>query len=294
MNGYNLTRKWFDFKFENPSKVRAVHTDFYIYLVDQWNRLGQKKEFGLPTSYTMECLGIGSYNTYKKTLSDLVTFGFVKVIKDSKNQHISKIIAISKYDKATDKPNNEALDKATIKAIDKAIDKASDNPIDTINEQYKQYNNLTIEQINNLLIYFNQLEIGKVDKFISERQKEKSSAKKEKEIEILSFLNETAGKSFKPVESNLKFIRARLSEHPPETLKQIIQVKSFEWKDDFKMNEYLRPETLFNPTKFQTYLQKVEEIKNNPQKFKKDVQQRNNENRRSAAKHYDPLDAMPD
>lgn len=144
MNGYKLTRNWFDYKFENPSKVRAIHTDFYIYLVDQWNRLGKKDEFGLPTSYTMECLGIGSYNTYKKTLSDLVNFGFVKIVKDSKNQHISKIIALSKYDEANDKPTDKALDEATIKA--------SDKPTDTI---IKQYNNLTIEQINKILYIFN-------------------------------------------------------------------------------------------------------------------------------------------
>lgn len=152
MNGYKLTRNWFDYKFENPSKVRAIHTDFYIYLVDQWNRLGKKDEFGLPTSYTMECLGIGSYNTYKKTLSDLVSFGFVKIVKDSKNQHISKIIALSKYDEASDKPNDKALDEATIKASDKATD--------TI---IKQYNNLTIEQINNVLYIFNSFPLDEID-----------------------------------------------------------------------------------------------------------------------------------
>lgn len=146
MNGYKLTRNWFDYKFENPSKVRAIHTDFYIYLVDQWNRLGKKEEFGLPTSYTMECLGIGSYNTYKKTLSDLVNFGFVKIIKDSKNQHISKIIALSKYDEASDKPSDKALDEATIKAIDK--------PTDTIIKQYKQLNK---KQINIILEYYDSL-----------------------------------------------------------------------------------------------------------------------------------------
>ena len=146
MNGYKLTRNGFDYKFENPSKVRAIHTDFYIYLVDKWNRLGKKEEFGLPTSCTMECLGIGSYNTYKKTLSDLVNFGFVKIIKDSKNQHISKIIALSKYDEASDKPSDKALDEATIKAIDK--------PTDTI---IKQYNNLTIQQIKHILSFFDSL-----------------------------------------------------------------------------------------------------------------------------------------
>ena len=151
MNGYNLTRKWFDFKFENPSKVRATHTDFYIYLIDQWNRFGQKKEFGLPTSYTMECLGIGSYNTYKKILNDLVEFGFIKIVKDSKNQYVSKIIALSKNDKASDK----ALDEATAKASDKASDSI-----------YKQYNKLTKEQINNILNYFNNFKKNEIEKEI--------------------------------------------------------------------------------------------------------------------------------
>lgn len=132
MNGYNLIRAWYNYKFENPQKVKAKHSDFYCYLVDQWNRLGQKDNFGLPTSYTMECLNFGSYNTYKKTLDELVEFGFVKVVTDSKNQHQSKIVALSNIDKALDK----ALDKATIKAPDEAPDKA----LDTIT---KQLNNIT-------------------------------------------------------------------------------------------------------------------------------------------------------
>ena len=48
MNGYNLIRDWYNFKFDNPSKVKAIHSDFYCYLIDRWNRLGQKQEFGLP------------------------------------------------------------------------------------------------------------------------------------------------------------------------------------------------------------------------------------------------------
>jgi hypothetical protein len=132
MNGYNLTRSWFNYKFENPKKVRHVHSDMYFYIVDLWNRLGQKKEFGLPTDVAMECLGIGSYNTYKKTLIDLIDFGFIIIVKDSRNQHHSKVIALSFFDKPTDKP----LDKATIKATDK--------PTDTI---YKQINKGTKKQI---------------------------------------------------------------------------------------------------------------------------------------------------
>ena len=127
MNGYNLTRNWYNFKFENITKVRHIHSDMYFYLIDQWNRLGQKTEFGLPTNVTMESLGIGSYNTYKKVLNDLIDFGFIKLIKDSRNQHHAKVIALSYFDKPTDK----ALDKATIKAVDKPTDK----PSDSINKQ---------------------------------------------------------------------------------------------------------------------------------------------------------------
>lgn len=137
-NGYCLIRDWYNFKFENPSKCKSIHSDFYCYLIDLWNRLGQKKEFGLPTYVTMESLGIGSYNTYKKTLDDLIEFGFIKIISDSKNQYQSKIIALSKNDKANDK----ALDKANIKSNNKAIDKANDSIV-------KQLNNKTIELINN-------------------------------------------------------------------------------------------------------------------------------------------------
>ena len=118
MNGYNLLRDWYNYKFSNPSKVKAMHSDMYCYLIDLWNRLGQKEEFGLPTQVTMEALGIGSYNTYKKTFEDLIQFGFVKLIADSKNQYQSKIIALSKNDKAPDKAPDKALDKAHIKATD--------------------------------------------------------------------------------------------------------------------------------------------------------------------------------
>jgi hypothetical protein len=131
MNGYDLSRQWFNFRYENRDKVRAIHSELYFYIVDLWNRLGQKDSFGLPTNVTMECLGVGSYSTFKNALQDLVDFGFLKIVKESKNQHYSRIIAITKSDKATVK----ALDKATIKATIKASDEAGDKPTDTIIKQ---------------------------------------------------------------------------------------------------------------------------------------------------------------
>lgn len=123
MNGYQLTRQWYNFKFENPDIVRHIHSDMYFYIVDLWNRLGQKEKMGLPTAMTMDALNIGSYNTYKKVLLDLIKWGFILEIKKSRNQYQSRVIALSITDEATDKP----LDKAHAKAIDE--------PTDTIIEQ---------------------------------------------------------------------------------------------------------------------------------------------------------------
>ena len=140
MNGYNLIRDWYNYKFENPSRVKSIHSDFYCYLIDRWNRLGQKHEFGLPTSVTMEALGIGSYNTYKKTLQDLIDFGFIKLVTESKNQHKSKVIALSKNDKAS----NKALDEATTKAPDESPDTITKQKNKETNELYRSFAHLSI------------------------------------------------------------------------------------------------------------------------------------------------------
>lgn len=112
-----------NFRFENPDKCRAIHSELFMYIVDLWNRLGQKEKFWLPTEMTMHFLWIWSYNTYNKAYTDLVEWWFIKEIKKSVNQHSARVIAISKSDKATDK----ALDKATIKATAKAPDIIDNN-----------------------------------------------------------------------------------------------------------------------------------------------------------------------
>lgn len=161
MNGYNLLRDWYNYKFSNPSKVKSIHSDMYCYLIDLWNRLGQKNEFGLPTTVTMEALGIGSYNTYKKTFHDLVEFGFIKLIADSKNQHQSRIVALSKFDKASDEATDKALDKAHIKATD-IIDKQETKNKESNSKKF------TVPTFNDVLGYCmqNNLEVD-CNKFIN-------------------------------------------------------------------------------------------------------------------------------
>lgn len=137
MNGYDLSRQFIDFSFENPDIIKPNHYAIYFFAIEHCNRLGWKEKFGLPTTMVMEAIGVKSYNTYIKSLNDLIEWGFIKMIKRSKNQYSANVIALSKNNKAP----NKALDKALIKH-DTKQEESTQQSIDSID---KQINN---KQIN--------------------------------------------------------------------------------------------------------------------------------------------------
>lgn len=155
INGYNLSRDWFDWCFLNPEKIKPVHTALYFFCIEQCNRLGWKPKFGLPTDLAKETIGVKSYNTYIGALTDLAQFGFIEFIEKSKNQYSSNIIALSNFDKAIDK----ALDKALVKHMPKQSESTCQS-IDSIDKQLnnKTNNNKTIERDsdfeNSVLAFF--------------------------------------------------------------------------------------------------------------------------------------------
>jgi len=85
-------------------------------------------------------------------------------------------------------------------------------------------------------------------------EKEKRVQGEKPEIEILNHLSEASGKSFRPVEANLCLIRARLSEPgvDKEGVIEMINRQCSMWKGD-RMEEYLRPKTLFGKENFDGY-----------------------------------------
>ena len=107
--GYELSRRWFDWCFVNPDKIKPIHTALYFFAIEHCNRLGWKDRFGLPTEMTKDAIGVKSWHTYIAAFNDLVEWGFFELIEKSKNQYSSNIIALSYFDEAHD----EALDKAT-------------------------------------------------------------------------------------------------------------------------------------------------------------------------------------
>ncbi len=73
--------------------------------------------------------------------------------------------------------------------------------------------------------------------------------------EIVSYLNEKTGKNYRYTSQKTRTaIHARLAEgFKLEDFKAVIDRKCGDWLGDKKMEEYLRPETLFG-TKFESYL----------------------------------------
>ena len=78
--------------------------------------------------------------------------------------------------------------------------------------------------------------------------------------EIISYLNQVTGKSFKNVETHKKLIRARWNEKATlNDFKRVIDNKSSEWLET-DMAKYLQPSTLFG-SKFDQYLNQTNDAK---------------------------------
>lgn len=122
--------------------------------------------------------------------------------------------------------------------------------------------------------------IGIVNENVNENVVEDENIKSEIEFNIDEVLNHFIKITGKEIDinsnSNRKFVKSRLKDKISiEDLKKIIELKTYKWKDDSKMREYIRIETLFNETKCNSYLTEVRDIENNPQlieKIKQDVE----------------------
>ncbi|MBQ6346533.1 MAG: conserved phage C-terminal domain-containing protein [Clostridia bacterium] len=72
--------------------------------------------------------------------------------------------------------------------------------------------------------------------------------------EVIDFLNQVAGTQYKHSETSRKPIRARLNEgFTVEDCKQVIRNRWKAWRGT-EWQQYMRPDTLFRPSKFEGYL----------------------------------------
>lgn len=81
------------------------------------------------------------------------------------------------------------------------------------------------------------------------------SSKPDIALKVIQHLNDKTGSKFRATKTNTKFIDARIAEGAtPTDLIAVINRKCLEWLDNPEMRQYLRPSTLFNAEKFNTYV----------------------------------------
>lgn len=146
LNSYELSRKWFDWCFENPEKISPNHSAIYFFAIEHCNRLGWRDKFGFPTQMVMDAIGIKKHQTYIKYFNDLVDWGFFNLIQKSQNQYSANIISLisakPKSGKALDKAitNHTAKQIASIGQSNSSINKPINNkPINLITERKEKF-----------------------------------------------------------------------------------------------------------------------------------------------------------
>lgn len=79
-------------------------------------------------------------------------------------------------------------------------------------------------------------------------------------LNVLQYLMEESGRTFRPVEGHFKFMRARMREGATRAdLKAVVWHRCHLWKGEAKTREWLRPKTLFNSENFDGYLSAARE-----------------------------------
>lgn len=91
----------------------------------------------------------------------------------------------------------------------------------------------------------------------AKKPKKAKETKADKEAtEVIDYLNAKTGSAYKASsKANISVIRARLNDgYTVEDCKKVIDTKAGQWLTNPDMVKYLRPETLFRPSKFEGYL----------------------------------------
>lgn len=94
MNGYDLTRAWFEFCFSNPRKVRPIHHAIIHWAFQKCNELGWPEEFQFPTDEACEVLGIQKPHTFRDALKELIEFGAIRMVQESTGRYVARWVSL--------------------------------------------------------------------------------------------------------------------------------------------------------------------------------------------------------
>lgn len=103
------------------------------------------------------------------------------------------------------------------------------------------------------------------DEAPEEKKKREAKERRESAKRIIDFLNKKTGRAYQHSDVFIEMICARLMDGATEQdCKSIIARKYMEWGSDEVMSKYVRPQTLFNRSKFANYVGELVAPQSNP------------------------------
>jgi uncharacterized phage protein (TIGR02220 family) len=117
------------------------------------------------------------------------------------------------------------------------------------------------------VLCLNESSIGHLVKDIQKLIKKANEPEKDEKLErmvdeVILEMNKIWGSDYKlKTDANRKFIRGRLNDgHTIDELILVVKSRHMKWAKDPKMSLYLRPSTVFLPSKFQGYLSEAKRL----------------------------------
>lgn len=95
MNGYDLSRVFFDWASKNPEKNKPAVGILFFWIIEKANRQHWENKIVLPSSEGIHMIGVRSYPTFIKALEVLEKSGFISFLERSKNQFTTNIISLN-------------------------------------------------------------------------------------------------------------------------------------------------------------------------------------------------------
>lgn len=194
------------------------------------------------------------YNTYEDWANQFPFMSKSTIGRVLRNLEKNKVVVVGNYNKLSfDKTKWYRIDYNELKKYeDNTSNDGFVEPVNDISksnhDDVKLVSSTTSERVNNTIDYTKTS--TDIKDIVEPKAQQPSPIPK-----IIEYLNTVANKKFKPnTSATKKLINARLSDgYTLQEIKYVIDNKTAEWLNT-DMQKYLRPETLFNATKFESYV----------------------------------------
>jgi len=223
----------------------------------KFNINGQKVERG-QVDFSLRQLsqetGI-SLSVVRRILKVLENGTEISTVKRGKNHRDLTIISITNYDLYQSTDNEETQQTAQLR-----------NSRGTVEEQLR-HNPKKLKNNKNKDIYTQTEASSAIDLTVDQTS---ISSKKELFIQAIEYLNAKADTKYRVGSRSSDLLNSVLKDYTLEDIKHVVDKKCKEWLGT-DMEKYLRPETLFNRNKFDSYFGQREVDSRTPDEFLDDT-----------------------